>query len=77
LEEENLVKKTCKELGITQKQLAEKLGISDRTLSKYATNKIPKNIENHLKLILENKKQKDVFKNLKSSILEVQNQIEQ
>jgi transcriptional regulator with XRE-family HTH domain len=77
LEEENLVKKTCKELGITQKQLAEKIGISDRTLSKYATNKIPKNIENHLKLILENKKQKDVFKNLKSSILEVQNQIEQ
>jgi transcriptional regulator with XRE-family HTH domain len=76
LEEENLVKKTCKELGITQKELAKKLGISDRTLSKYATNKIPKNIENHLKLIVENKKQKDVFKNLKSSILEVQNQIE-
>jgi predicted transcriptional regulator len=28
LEEENLVKKTCKELGITQKELAERIGVA-------------------------------------------------
>jgi len=43
--EENLVKKTCRELGITQKELAEKMGITDRTISNWANNKveIPKN----------------------------------
>jgi len=33
--EENLVKKTCKELGITQKELAERIGVSVQTLSRW------------------------------------------
>jgi transcriptional regulator with XRE-family HTH domain len=42
LEEENLVKKTCKELGITQKELAEKIGVSQNTVSTWKNNnKIP------------------------------------
>jgi transcriptional regulator with XRE-family HTH domain len=36
LEEENLVKKTCKELGITQKKLSEKTGIATSTLSRWS-----------------------------------------
>jgi DNA-binding XRE family transcriptional regulator len=34
--EENLVKKTCKELGITQKELGEKIGITEKTISGWA-----------------------------------------
>ena len=39
--EENLVKKTCKELGMTQKELAEKIGVSRQTVSDWANNKTP------------------------------------
>jgi DNA-binding XRE family transcriptional regulator len=50
LEEENLVKKTCKELGITQKQLAEKIGIKPESLNSsisrgIITNQVFKSIE--------------------------------
>jgi transcriptional regulator with XRE-family HTH domain len=63
--EENLVKKTCRELGITQKELAEKIGVTDRTLSKYATNEY---IINHINLILENHNQNKLIDSLKYSI---------
>jgi transcriptional regulator with XRE-family HTH domain len=40
--EENLVKKTCRELGITQKELAEKTGIAEQTIRNWsAGQKIP------------------------------------
>jgi transcriptional regulator with XRE-family HTH domain len=43
LEEEKLVKKTCKELGITQKELAEITGIAEKTLRNWTYGqKIPK-----------------------------------
>jgi transcriptional regulator with XRE-family HTH domain len=53
VEEENLVKKTCRELGITQKELAGKLGISDRTVSNWANHKveIPKNFNRLIDLL--------------------------
>jgi transcriptional regulator with XRE-family HTH domain len=67
--EENLVKKTCRELGITQKELAEKIGVTERTLSKYVTTKyMPKNIDNHLSLILENHYQDKLINSLKYSL---------
>ena len=37
----NLVKKTCKELGITQKELAEKIGVSSQTISDWSNHKTP------------------------------------
>jgi predicted transcriptional regulator len=44
--EENLVKKTCRELGITQKELAEKTGFSEESISKWNKGgKIPKSAE--------------------------------
>ena len=53
--EENLVKKTCKELGITQKELAERIGISHRTLSRYiVNNKMPLYLEKYIKLMIDN-----------------------
>jgi len=57
--EENLVKKTCRELGITQKELAEKIDIPHGTVNRWAsTNDIPKMTILALKLILENNKLK-------------------
>jgi transcriptional regulator with XRE-family HTH domain len=53
LEEENLVKKTCKELGITQKELAEITKIDRGNLSRWNLNKrkIPEYIEEYLKAL--------------------------
>jgi transcriptional regulator with XRE-family HTH domain len=39
--EENLVKKTCRELGITQKELAEKIGVSRVTINDWANERTP------------------------------------
>ena len=39
-QEENLVKKTCRELGITQKELAERIGLNPRTISVWGGGKI-------------------------------------
>ena len=56
MHEENIVKKTCKELGITQKELAEKLGIHLTTVQKWvSSNEFPLNAEKTIKLIKENK----------------------
>lgn len=34
--DENLIKKTCKELGLTQKELAQQMGIAENTISQWA-----------------------------------------
>jgi len=53
--EENLVKKTCRELGITQKELAERIGTHDTTIAKWiSNNNIPKSAKKTLELVLEN-----------------------
>lgn len=36
---ENIIKQTCKELGITQKELAERMGVSVDTISNWSTAK--------------------------------------
>jgi predicted transcriptional regulator len=72
--EENLVKKTCRELGITQKELAEKMGVTERTLSRHATSKeIPKNIVNHLTLLIEDKNKTNIINSFKTSIKNIEN----
>ncbi len=58
--EENLVKKTCRELGITQKELAEMIGVPQGTLNRWASSQeIPKMTNLALNLMLENKQLKD------------------
>ncbi len=53
--EDNLVKKTCRELGITQKELAEKLNISLPTVNRWSySNQIPEQSLTLLSLFLEN-----------------------
>lgn len=74
-EEQNIVKKVCAELGITQKELAEKLGIKEQSLRNMtSSNKITEQVEKTINLLIENnelKKQltdynilKEVLKNL-------------
>jgi transcriptional regulator with XRE-family HTH domain len=62
----NLVKKTCKELGITQKELAEKIGVSKNTVSDWANNKTPisKLVQTTLNLLTMEKE----YQNFKHSI---------
>lgn len=71
----NIVKKVCVELGITQKELAEKLGIKEQSLRNMtSSNKITEQVEKTINLLIENnelKKQltdynilKEVLKNL-------------
>ena len=54
-EEQNIVKKVCKELNITQAELARQLEVSPATISDWAKGNIPKMAEMALLLILENK----------------------
>jgi len=64
--EENLVKKTCRELGITQKELAQRLGVNKNTISEWANYKTPisKLVETTLKLLTIEKE----FINFKTTI---------
>ena len=53
--DDNIVKRTCKELGITQKELAERLGVHLTTVQKWAASeKIPENAEKSIELLVEN-----------------------
>ncbi|EJF06808.1 hypothetical protein ThvES_00011040 [Thiovulum sp. ES] len=63
--EENLVKKTCRELKITQKELAEMMGVNAITPSQWITkNSIPEWADKFMNLILENKKIKTLLTHL-------------
>lgn len=70
--EENIVKRVCKELGITQRELAERIGMSAdslRTLS--AKGQISKMTEAAVKLVAEVeslKKDLEKYENLRNAI---------
>ncbi|MBX0432620.1 transcriptional regulator [Campylobacter jejuni] len=73
--DDNLIKKTCKDLGLTYKQFGEKIGYSEATLNKNAsTGKISKSIEVAINLYLETlelKKQLKQFNLLKEIIKDI------
>jgi len=67
---QNIVKETCKELGITQKELAKSIGVKEVTVNKWSsTGEIPAQGVKSLELLLENMKIKkdlhivEMFKN--------------
>lgn len=66
-EEQNIVKKVCAELGITQKELAEELGMKPTALSNWANGDIPQIAQKALELLLENKELKEKFEILKKA----------
>ena len=58
-EDENIVKRTCKELGITQKELAERLGVNDVTVRNWSSKgNIPEWAINFTNLLLKYEKAK-------------------
>ena len=63
---ENIVKQVCKELGITQKELAERIGISEGTVRNWSSKgEIPEWGKKFLELIIENEKNKEIVNTLK------------
>ena len=66
--EESLVKKTCKELNINQKELAEQIGVSKTTISDWSNNKtpIPKWGKNSLDMLVELKEIRAIKESFKS-----------
>lgn len=62
-EEENIVKKTCQELGITQKELAERLGVNDGTPAQWSSKgNIPEMAQKFMEQLIENKTLKEQVK---------------
>lgn len=59
-ETENIVKKVCKELGITYKQLSEKLGVAEGTIKQNAIkDNVSEQIQKALEILLENQALKE------------------
>ena len=71
-EKQNIVKRVCKELGITQRELAERIGMSADSLNvAVSNNKISKMTEAAVNLVLEVetlKKELLKYENLKSAL---------
>jgi len=59
MSEENIVKKVCKELGLTYKELGERIGYSEGSIKKVAsTGEISPQIKRAIELYLENEQLK-------------------
>jgi DNA-binding XRE family transcriptional regulator len=67
--EENLVKKTCRELGITQKELAKILGVHDVTVRNWNSKlNTPKMAENFMNLLIEKKELSNYLNTVKNFV---------
>lgn len=57
--EENLIKKTCKELGMTYRELAKEIGYSEGALkTSVSTDKVSSSMDKAISLYIENKELK-------------------
>lgn len=67
--EENIVKKTCRELGVTQKELADIMGVAKNTTTQWATQITPpESAVKFMELLAEHKKTKEQLEKLKSAL---------
>lgn len=67
--QENIVKRACKELGITQKELADKLGASEGTVRNWSSsNELPQWAINFIEVLKENQKNKEIADTVKKLI---------
>jgi transcriptional regulator with XRE-family HTH domain len=68
-QDENIVKKVCKELGITQKELAEIMGVNDGTPAQWSSKgDIPKMATNFINVLIKNKRLKDDLNNVADAL---------
>ncbi len=65
--QENIVKKVCAELGITQAELGRQLDVPASTVGTWASGKIPKMAEVALELMLENKRKDEILTAIKKA----------
>jgi len=64
----NIVKKTCKELGLTYTQLGELMGVNDGTPAQWSSKgNIPEMAKKFMELLVENKKLKAKFDIIKTA----------
>jgi len=64
----NIVKKVCKELGITQKELAERLGVDDGTVRKWSSSgKTPTWAINFINCLIEKKECEEKLQKFKTA----------
>lgn len=59
---ENIIKQTCKKLGITQKKLAEEIGVAENTVGTWARGvvEIPASMKKLMELMIIEKKYNQV-----------------
>jgi len=66
LNEENIVKQTCKELGVTQKELAEIMGVNVGTPAQWSSKgDIPNMAKKFMIVLVEDKKHKEQLISIK------------
>ncbi len=65
---DNIVKKVCKELGLTQKELAERIGVAEGTVNRWASNpdSIPEQSTKMFELLIENKRLREKEEKIKN-----------
>ncbi|MCF6207442.1 MAG: helix-turn-helix domain-containing protein [Sulfurovum sp.] len=74
-EKQNIVKETAKALGMTQKELAERIGVSESTLRKWSSEdgQVPDSAKVTLNLLLELDNKNKILANLKKAFSDLQN----
>lgn len=64
--ENNIVKQVCKELGVTQKELAEMIGINDGTIRQWSSKgEVPEWAIKFFDVLIDNKKKDSIISALK------------
>lgn len=62
MQQENIVKRACKELGVTQKELAEMIGAAEPTVRNWAAGKeVPEWAKRSIDLIEQRKKDSEII----------------
>lgn len=65
--DENIVKKVCKELNITQRELAERMEIPESTIARWKSGDVPRLAELYLSALLENIELKSKLETIKKA----------
>ena len=64
MEEQNIIKKTCKELGLTYAQLAEQIGYGENSVSNASRGEVSKAMQKAIELYLQTLEQKKELEKL-------------